>query len=155
MFQIDLLMVGKNKEKWVEAAIAHYLLLLKKYSTLKITYIPDIKNAGNLTAKELRKAEADAISKHIRSGYQIALADKGKAYDSIQFGAFLQQLMQKTGRVEFIIGGIFGLDDSILQKSKQILSLSPMTFSHQLARPILLEQLYRGFSIMAGTGYHK
>jgi 23S rRNA (pseudouridine1915-N3)-methyltransferase len=155
MFHINILAIGKNKEQWLDASITHYLTLLKKYAAVEMIYIPDAKNTKNMSAMELKKAEAIIFNKYGKSDDRIALSDRGKIFDSIQFSSFLMQLMQKTNGVEFLIGGIYGLDDSILKDSKQILSLSPMTFSHQLVRPILLEQLYRGLSIISGSSYHK
>jgi|WetSurMetagenome_2_1015567.scaffolds.fasta_scaffold438611_1 23S rRNA (pseudouridine1915-N3)-methyltransferase len=155
MFHINILTIGKNKEQWLDASITHYLTLLKKYATVEMIYVPDAKNAKNMNAMELKKVEAVIFNKYGKSDYRIALSDRGKIFESIQFSSFLMQLMQKINKVEFLIGGIYGLDDSILKDSKQILSLSPMTFSHQLVRPILLEQLYRGLSIISGSSYHK
>jgi 23S rRNA (pseudouridine1915-N3)-methyltransferase len=155
MFHIDILAVGKNKDAWVEGSVVHYSLLLKKYANLNVIYLSDIKNSKNMSEPEIKKAEALIIEKYCQFNYCISLSERGKIYDSIQFGSFLEKLMQKTGRAEFIIGGIYGLDDSILKRSKNILSLSPMTFSHQLVRPILMEQLFRAFSIIAGSAYHK
>jgi 23S rRNA (pseudouridine1915-N3)-methyltransferase len=155
MFHISILAIGKNKEQWLDAGVTHYLMLLKKYAAVEMIYIPDAKNSKNMSAMELKRAEAVIFNKYGKSDYRIALSDRGKVFNSIQFSSLLMQLMQKTNGVEFIIGGIYGLNDSILKESKQILSLSPMTYSHQLVRPILLEQLYRGLSIISGSNYHK
>jgi 23S rRNA (pseudouridine1915-N3)-methyltransferase len=155
MFKINILAVGKNKDCWVDESITHYLKLLKKYADLSVIYIPDVRQSKNFSEKELRKAEAVLIENKFASDYRIALSDRGKSLNSFQFAAFLSDIMIKQGRCDFIIGGIFGLDDSILKQCACTLSFSPMTFSHQLIRPILLEQLYRGFSIISGGKYHK
>jgi 23S rRNA (pseudouridine1915-N3)-methyltransferase len=155
MFRIDIVALGKNKDRWVDEAILHYITLLKKFASINVIYIPDIKGAKNFNELELRRAEAAAIEKRLHSGYPIALSDRGKVFNSVEFARFLSKLMMKSGSCEFIIGGIYGLDSSILEECRATLSLSPMTFSHQLVRPILLEQLYRAFSILSGGKYHK
>jgi 23S rRNA (pseudouridine1915-N3)-methyltransferase len=155
MFHITLIAIGKNKDYWVDAAVEHYLTFLKKYAEVTLDYIPDAKQSKNLSETELRRAEAVQIQKRIKSSYQIAMSEKGKSFNSKKFADFLQQIQMKSGDADFIIGGIYGLDDSILRKCHTTLSLSPMTMSHQLVRPVLLEQIYRAFSIISGGKYHK
>ena len=156
MFRINIITLGKNKEEWVDSAINHYLKLIKKSADVSIIYIPDIKKLKNLSELELKHKEADLIKKFFKSGYKIALSDKGKKYDSIEFARLLEKLMnQSRGSIDFVIGGIYGLEKTIIKSCDLGLSLSPMTMSHQLIRPVLLEQLYRGFSIISGGKYHK
>ncbi len=156
MFRINIITLGTNKNAWVDDAVAHYLKLLKKYASVRIDYIPDIKKSKNLSKSELTDQEEKLIEKYLKSNYRIALSDKGKKYRSEQFARFLSDIMQKSqGSVDFVIGGVYGLSKDFLTDSRSILSLSPMTMSHQLIRPVLLEQLYRGFSILSGTKYHK
>jgi 23S rRNA (pseudouridine1915-N3)-methyltransferase len=155
MFHIHILALGKNKDRWVDEAVTHYLTLLKKFAVVSPVYLQDVRQAKNLNELELRRKEAILINSALKSTYQIALSDKGKLYDSIQFARFLERLMQKSAACDFLIGGIYGLDESIIKQSQEIVSLSPMTLSHQLIRPVLLEQLYRAFSIISGGKYHK
>lgn len=155
MFRIDIIVVGKNKDCWIDEAVSHYLTLLKKFARVNIVYIPDIKGAKNFSEQELKRAEGAAIENMLHSNYPIALWDKGKTFGSEEFARFLSKIMMRSGECEFIIGGIYGLDSSLVKKCRETLSLSPMTFSHQLVRPILLEQLFRAYSILYGGKYHK
>jgi 23S rRNA (pseudouridine1915-N3)-methyltransferase len=155
MFRINIIAIGKNKDDWIESAVAHYLKLLKKYASVSIKYLPDIKNSKNLSEEELKLAEAELISKNKKSQFQIALSDKGKTFNTLTFAEYLESLKNQVGIVDFIIGGIYGLDESLIKECNLCLSLSPMTMSHQLVRPVFLEQLYRCFSINAGGKYHK
>ncbi|MCP4704875.1 MAG: 23S rRNA (pseudouridine(1915)-N(3))-methyltransferase RlmH [candidate division Zixibacteria bacterium] len=156
MQKINIISIGKNKDKWVEEAILHYSKLLKKYASLTIDYIPGKKLSKNLSKKELCQLEAELIKPKLKSRYQIALSDKGKLYNSYDFSKWLTILPNRSlGACDFIIGGIYGLDDSFLKSCHDTISLSPLTMSHQIVRPVLLEQLYRGFSIISGSKYHK
>ncbi len=156
MFKIRIIAVGKNKEAWVNDGIAHYLKLIKKHASVSIIYTRKIKKTKSIDAPEVLRREAPLIEKHLGSGPAISLSDRGTRVDSMQFAKYISGLMNAGhGSCEFIIGGAYGIDKSILKKSRDILSLSPMTMSHQLIRPVLLEQLYRAFSIISGEKYHK
>ncbi len=156
MFRINIIAPGKNKEDWIEEAVNHYLKLLKKFANVSFVYIPDIKKSKNITSAELMRCEAERIERQLKSPCRLALSDNGRKFDSLQFAVYLSELMEKCGgSVDFIIGGIYGIDKSLLESCRAVISLSPMTISHQLIRPVLLEQLYRGFSILSGNDYHK
>jgi 23S rRNA (pseudouridine1915-N3)-methyltransferase len=156
MLKINIITIGKNKEVWVDKAVDHYHKYLKKYATLAMTYLPDIKDAKNLSQQELMLAEADLLERKVKSKFRIALSDRGRKYRSEEFAEWLSGLtMNSGGSCDFIIGGIYGLHERILKSSREIISLSPMTMSHQLVRVVLLEQLFRGFSIISGDKYHK
>jgi len=155
MFHINIIVIGKNKEFWVESATDHYLTLLKKYADVAMNYVPDIKQSKNLSDIELRRAEAIFIKKNLKSDHRIALSNSGKQMDSVAFARYIEALTMKSGSCDLIIGGIYGLDKTIIDLCDDTLSLSLMTMSHQLVRPVLLEQLYRAFSIIAGGSYHK
>lgn len=156
MLKINIISIGKNKDQWVDRAILHYSKLLKKYAVITFDFIPGKKLSKNLSEKELCALEAELIKPKLKSRYQIALSDKGQLYDSQQFSKWLSVLPnQCLGSCDFIIGGIFGLDQTFLKSCQKIISLSPLTMSHQIIRPVLLEQLYRGFSILSGSKYHR
>jgi len=156
MLKINVIAIGKNKSSWIDEAITHYQKLLRKYARISFIYIPDIKKTKDLKDSELSAFEAALLLKKSKANYKIALSDRGQKYNSEEFAEYLSKLMLKSGGVvDIIIGGIYGLDGSVLEISDNILSLSPMTMSHQLIRPVLLEQLFRGFSILAGGKYHK
>jgi 23S rRNA (pseudouridine1915-N3)-methyltransferase len=156
MLKINIISVGINKESWVEESIAHFLKPLKRYANVSLHIIPDIKNRKNMNKYDLMLLEAEKIDRLSKSDYRIGLTDKGRPFDSLKFAELLNTLKTESrGQIDFIIGGIYGLHPVILDNCRLKLSLSPMTMSHQLIRPVLLEQLYRGFSIIAGTDYHK
>lgn len=155
MFRIRVIAVGKNKEDWVERSIEHYRQCLKKYSRTEIIYTAERKKTKSVTETEVMKSEAEYISNKLDSGYTIALHDRGRRFDSNEFAAYLGKLMSRNNQCTFIIGGAYGLDEVLMSNCDDRLSLSPLTMSHQLVRPVLLEQLFRALSIIAGGQYHK
>jgi len=155
MFHVHVIAVGKNKDQWVADAVAHYTILLKKYISLQITYTPEIKKTKSITDVEVMKREAPLLKKHIKAPHVIALTERGRSMDSQSLADEFGRLIQRQGGCDIIIGGAYGLDQSLVNECHDCLSLSPMTMSHQLVRPVLLEQLYRAFSILAGGKYHK
>lgn len=156
MIRIRLITVGKNKDTWVSDGCAHFEKLLSRWANCSWTILPSEKGAKGLTPAEIKKREAVGISKQLKKGLTVALTDSGRSFDSHAFARQLEVWQGHSGGViSFIIGGAYGLDDSIVDDSDHVLSLSPMTFSHQVVRLVLLEQLYRGFSILHNTDYHK
>lgn len=156
MIKINIYSIGKDKSKWVENGCEHYLKLLGKYSKASLKKLPAYKISASLSAGEIMKKEADIILNELTKGYNIALTDGGKGYDSIKFSKKIEKLLASgNSTFNFIIGGAYGLDQSVLDSADMLLSLSPFTFSHQIARIILLEQLFRAFSIINNTDYHK
>ena len=155
MFKIRIIAVGKNKEDWVERSVDHYLAFLKKYCRAELIYTSERKKLASVSETEVMKIEAGFISRKLDSGYTIALHNGGRKLDSEAFAAYLQKIMQRHGQCAFIIGGAYGLDKDLMDRCDDSLSLSPMTMSHQLIRPVLLEQLYRALSILSGGKYHK
>jgi 23S rRNA (pseudouridine1915-N3)-methyltransferase len=156
MFKINIIAVGKNKDSWVDDSITHFLINLKKHAVISLVYTQEIKKTKSLTPAEVLKKEAPFIKKYIGSSPVIALSDKGRRLDSIEFSQYFTELMNSGhSACNFIIGGAYGIDESIMKTSRDIISLSPMTMSHQLIRPVLLEQIYRAFSIISGEKYHK
>jgi 23S rRNA (pseudouridine1915-N3)-methyltransferase len=156
MFRINIICPGKNKDRWVNESVSHYLKLLKKYALVEMIYVPALRNTKNLSDTQSAKKETGLIKKHLESNYKIALSDEGRQYSSREFAAYLSRLFRDSGgKADFIIGGAGGLEKKFIESCNDVISLSPMTLSHQLIRPVLLEQLYRGFSILTGGKYHK
>jgi 23S rRNA (pseudouridine1915-N3)-methyltransferase len=156
MLRINIIAVGKNKDRWVDDAVSHYLKLLKKHASVSMNYIRDTRKAKNVGESDVKKCEAESILKISKADYKIALDVKGKMFDSERFAKHISKLqMSSGGTVDFIIGGVYGLDDSVVNGCRESISLSPLTMSHQLIRAVLLEQLYRGFSIISGGKYHR
>jgi 23S rRNA (pseudouridine1915-N3)-methyltransferase len=131
--------VGKDKDAWITDGCAHFKKLLSRYAEVSWRVLSAEKSASGLD-----------------KGFHIALADKGTDPDSHGLARQLEKWQMRCGGcIEFIIGGAYGLDESVLDRADLVLSLSSLTFSHQLVRLVLLEQLYRAFSILHNTDYHK
>ena len=154
--KIKLIVVGKTNVKYLLEGEREYELRLSHYIKLEEIIVPDVKQAGKLSKVELKKKEGLLIlGKLENSDHVILLDDKGKSYSSLQFSEFLQQKLNSGLKsLVFVIGGAFGFSDEVYQKANSKVSLSKMTFSHQMVRLIFKEQLYRGFSILRGEKYH-
>ena len=120
------------------------------------TIIPDIKNPKNISKSELKNREGNLILSKIDNSDQVVLLDdKGKMFSSIDFSSYLSEKMNRsTKSLVFVVGGAFGFSDAVYQRANNKLSLSKMTFSHQMVRLIFKEQLYRAFTILKGEKYH-
>ena len=154
--KIKLIVVGKTSAKYLLEGEKEYENRLKHYTKFEEIIIPDIKQTGKWSENELKKKEGQFIlGKLENSDHVILLDDKGKSYSSVEFANFLQQKMNRSLKsLVFVVGGAFGFSDEVYQRANGKLSLSKMTFSHQMVRLIFKEQLYRGFSILRGEKYH-
>lgn len=158
--KITVITVGKIKEKYLKDAIVEYQKRLGRYCKLEIVEVADEKtpdNAGETLENQIRRKEGERIAKYLKDdAYIIALAIDGKMLSSEEFADQIQRLgVGGTSHIQFVIGGSIGLDEEILKKADYRLSFSKMTFPHQLMRVILLEQIYRGYRIIANEPYHK
>ncbi|MFP4620633.1 MAG: 23S rRNA (pseudouridine(1915)-N(3))-methyltransferase RlmH [Bacteroidales bacterium] len=154
--KITLLMVGKNKKKFINEALREYDKRIKKYLPFYIEEINAIKGSGKYSEKEIREKEGENILKALPSDASVVLLDeRGKQMDSSGFAKWMQKTMN-TGirKLVFVIGGSYGFSDEVYQKADMNLSLSKMTFSHQIVRIVFAEQLYRAFTIIKGEPYH-
>ena len=154
--KIKLIQIGKTDDKCVEALVQKYEKRLKSYINFEILTIPDIKNNKNLSEAQQKQKEGDLIRDKIStSDYLVLLDENGKEFTSEKFAVFLQKQMNSgIKNLIFIIGGPYGFSEAVYQRANSKLSLSQMTFSHQLVRSIFLEQLYRGYSIIHNHPYH-
>ena len=154
--KITLLAVGKTEDKYLIEGIEKYLGRLKHYIGFNFVIIPDIKNTKNLTQAQQKSKEAELILKQISNLDTVILMDeKGKKYTSVLFADYLnKQMIGSVQQLVFIIGGPYGFDESIYKRANGSISLSDMTFSHQMVRLFFVEQLYRAFSILKGEPYH-
>ena len=154
--KIKLILVGKTNAKYLVEGEKEYEKRLKHYTKFEEIIIPDVKQSRKLSESELKKKEGQLIlAKLENSDRVILLDDKGKSHSSIEFAHFLQQKMNSGLKsLVFVVGGAFGFSDEVCQRANSKLSLSKMTFSHQMIRLIFKEQLYRGFSILRGEKYH-
>ena len=154
--KITLLVVGKTEDKYLIEGIEKYLSRLKHYIGFTMVVIPDVKNTKNLTEAQQKAREAELILKQISNPDTVILMDeKGKKYTSVQFSDYLnKQMIGSVQQLTFIIGGPYGFDESVYKRANGSISLSDMTFSHQMVRLFFVEQLYRAFSILKGEPYH-
>ncbi|MBR5822402.1 MAG: 23S rRNA (pseudouridine(1915)-N(3))-methyltransferase RlmH [Alistipes sp.] len=153
---IELIVVGKTDMKEVEALVTMYTKRLNHYVRFAITTIADVRNTKKLSEAEQKRLEGEAILKLINESDHLMLLDEhGAELRSIEFADMLQRrMLSGTKRLVFVIGGPYGFSDAIYQRANSKLSLSKMTFSHQIVRAIFTEQLYRAFTILKNEPYH-
>lgn len=154
--KITLLVVGKTEDKYLIEGIDKYLGRLKHYINFNMLIIPDIKNTKNLTEAQQKAKEAELILKQINNpDLMILMDERGKKYTSVQFSEYLNKhMIGSVQQLIFVIGGPYGFDQTVYDRANGKISLSDMTFSHQMVRLFLAEQLYRAFSILKGEPYH-
>jgi 23S rRNA (pseudouridine1915-N3)-methyltransferase len=156
MLKIHIVAIGEPKDRWVAEACEHYIKLIGRWVKIDVKSIASPKGASSLPPAQIVAREAERLSKELGKGKTIALADNGKRLDSHGFADAIRSLeMMSSGAVTFVIGGPYGLAQPLLDRADSVYSLSPLTFSHQLARVVLLEQLYRAYTIIHNTAYHK
>jgi 23S rRNA (pseudouridine1915-N3)-methyltransferase len=154
--KIKLLAIGKTDDKNLQQLIETYQNRLKHYIKFEIAIIPDIKNVKNLSKNQQKEKEGELILKQLQPTDQLILLDeKGKEFRSIEFSKFLQKKMNSgIKQLVLVIGGPYGFSDAVYKKANGKISFSKMTFSHQMIRLFVVEQLYRGFSILKNEPYH-
>ncbi len=156
MLTVRIIAIGKTKGAWAKDAQSHYQKLLGKFCKLEIIELPEKATSGDGSVASLKSEEAARIEKRLTGAFRICLDQHGKAFTSEALAEKLSALMSNShGAIEMVIGGAYGLDENFRDSSDLILSLSSLTLSHQIARVTLLEQLFRCFSILANTPYHK
>lgn len=154
--KILLLAVGKTDDKNLIQLIDNYQNRLKHYIKFNLEILPDIKNVKNLSESQQKEKEGQLILKKLQPTDQLILLDeKGKDFTSLNFADFLQKKMNSgIKQLVFVIGGPYGFSDEVYKKAQGKISLSKMTFSHQMIRLFMVEQLYRGFTILKNEPYH-
>jgi 23S rRNA (pseudouridine1915-N3)-methyltransferase len=157
LVKIIIISVGKTKERWIEEGVSHYRKLLKKHAELQLVEIKGEKITKSKATEDILDTEAERVLKHLdTTSLSIALDRKGKKLSSEDFAAWLgEKLSLGQGEFTFVLGGALGLSGEVLNACRSRLSLSQMTFTHEMSLVILLEQLYRALSILKGTSYHK
>lgn len=159
MLSINVVCVGKIKEKFFRDAIDEYSKRLSRYCKLDILELSDEKipnNPSDKTVEEIKEKECNNIIDHLKKdSYIVCLDLTGKQFSSEELSRELDNLSLTTSNITFVIGGSLGLNKKILSMSDKIISFSKMTFPHQLIRIFLLEQIYRSFKISNGEVYHK
>jgi len=154
--KVKLLLVGKTVEEYLKKGIAGYQERLKHYVSFELVEIPELKGASSLTREQVKTKEGELILKQIRESDDVILLDEhGGRFSSIAWARHLEQKMAHSSRdIVFVIGGCYGFSQAVYDRACSKLSLSDMTFSHQLVRLIFMEQLYRAFTIIKGEPYH-
>lgn len=154
--KVQVLYVGKTTEAYLREGHAVYAKRLKHYLPIEFDVIPDVKKAGKLSSDQLKAREAEAILARLRPDDGLILLDEGgRQFASPDFARWLDaQLQRPYRRLIFLVGGAFGFDAAVYERANARLSLSSMTFSHQMVRLFLAEQLYRGMTILRGEKYH-
>jgi len=154
--KILLLTIGKTSEKYLIEGITQYQKRLKHYTQFEILEILNIKNAKNLSNTELMKKEGKLILKQLQiSDHLVLLDDKGKDFTSHKFAEKLQNwMLSRKKRLVFLVGGAYGFSEEVYARGNEKLSLSKMTFSHQMVRLFFVEQIYRGYTILNNEPYH-
>nr|WP_319401931.1 23S rRNA (pseudouridine(1915)-N(3))-methyltransferase RlmH [uncultured Carboxylicivirga sp.] len=154
--KIELVMIGKTDEKYIVEGIEKYLQRLKHYLPFKMNTIPDLKKTKNLSEDQQKKMEGDLILSQLQPGDQLILLDEnGKEFTSVAFSDFIEKKMVSgLKRIIFVIGGPYGFSDEVYSKASSKISLSKMTFSHQMVRLFFVEQVYRAMTILKNEPYH-
>lgn len=154
--RLTFLVIGKTTDKHVQALIEDYTKRLSHYVQFSLEVIPELRNTKALTPEQQKAQEADFIKKQLQAGDHVVLLDEhGIERRSVDFASWLDKRMAAGGRrIVFIVGGPYGFDASIHALAAEEISLSQMTFSHQLIRVLFVEQLYRACTILRGEPYH-
>ena len=156
MMKIKLICVGKTNFNFLKSGEEEYSKRLTHYCSYARIDIPELKQVKSFSQEEIKLREGELILSKIQSGeYVILLDDKGKSFNSIAFANYLEKkALHGSSAITFIIGGAYGFSPAVYAKADEQISLSEMTFSHQIIRLIFLEQIYRAFTIIKGEKYH-
>lgn len=153
--KVTLLVVGKTTDPHLQALISEYERRLSHYLSFSLCVIPELKNAKNLTQEQQKETEGKLILQQIDSSATLILLDEhGQQYRSVDFAKHLQQRFSAGKNLTFVVGGPYGFSQAVYQRADAKLSLSDMTFSHQMIRLLFVEQLYRALTILHHEPYH-
>lgn len=154
--KLHVIFTGRTTGRLFQEAIADYQQRLVHYVPFSLEEIPDLKNVKNLSEEQQKEREADMLFERLQPGDVLVLLDeKGREFSSREFSQYLEQKQQTVGkRLVFLIGGPYGFSPRVYEAAQGKISLSRMTFSHQMVRLFLVEQIYRAYTIMRGEPYH-
>lgn len=154
--KISLITVGKTDVKWVKEGLEEYVSRLSRYVPFSLIEIPQLKAAPSMPQERVKEIEGEAVLKRIKPSDEVILLDeRGKMFSSQEFASLLEGRMAHGSRdMVFVIGGAFGFSEKVYERASSLMSLSKMTFTHQMVRTIFAEQLYRAFTIIRGEPYH-
>lgn len=153
--KISLLVIGKTTDSRLEALIDEYTKRLKHYVSFELVVVPDSKNAKSLSEEQLKMQEGLEILRRLTPSMEVYLLDEhGREFRSIEYADWLQKRMASGKDLTLIIGGAYGFSPAVYERANGKISLSQMTFSHQMIRLLAVEQLYRAMTILRGEPYH-
>ena len=153
---LKLVTVGKTDVQWVKEGLDLYVSRLRHYVPFSIVEIPQLKNVSAFSQEQIKEKEGELILKQVAPGDAVVLLDeRGKEYRSVEWAEWIRQRLARGGKsLVFVIGGAYGFSRKVYERAEGLVSLSRMTFSHQMVRTIFAEQLYRAFTIIKGEPYH-
>jgi len=153
---ISLVVVGKTNIDFVERGVDIYLKRISNYNRFDIVVLPDLQNAKSLTVDQIRQQEGELILKQTqKSDYTILLDEKGREFGSVEFAKWLEKLNFQSHRsICFVVGGAYGFSEEVYKSADTKISISKMTFSHQMIRLLFVEQVYRAYTILNNEPYH-
>lgn len=153
--RITLIECGKTRDAFIREGVGLFRKRVERYAPFRIETVPDLKKTRNLTMQEVQEQEGSQMLRRIKPGdFLVLLDERGAQYTSIQFAEYLNSLEGRIAHLVFAIGGPYGFNTAMYERADAKLSLSTLTFSHQLVRVIFMEQLYRAFTILKGEPYH-
>lgn len=153
---IDLVVVGKTDSKEVASLVEMYSKRLNHYCRFSVITLADVRNTRNMSPSRQKQLEGEAILRDLADGdYLVLMDERGKQYSSLEYADWLQKrMLSGLKRLVLVIGGAYGFSDDVYRRANDKISLSKMTFSHQIVRAIFAEQLYRAFTILNNEPYH-
>ncbi len=154
--KIKLYLIGKTDKSGIQKPLENFTKRISRYIKYEQIVIPELKNTAAISHEEQKKKEGDILLSKIKPNeYLILLDENGKLFTSVEFSEFIEKsMLQSVQTLSFVIGGPYGFSSEVYQRAKGKISLSPMTFSHQIIRLIFAEQLYRAFTIIRNEPYH-
>lgn len=153
--KITLLVVGKTTDSHIQALLQDYQKRLGHYIPFSLTVIPELKNTKSLTSEQQKQAEGELILRNMTASTDMILLDeRGKEFRSVEFADYVQKKMSSGRDLVFVVGGPYGFSEAVYQRANGKISLSQMTFSHQMVRLFFVEQIYRAMTILRGEPYH-
>lgn len=151
----ELILIGKTTDKHLQAGIDDYVGRIGHYLPFSVTIIPELKNTKSLSEEQQKERECELIIKQLQpSDYLVLLDEHGKEYTSMEFAQWMERKQQSVRKLVFCIGGPYGFSKSVYERANEKVSLSKMTFSHQMVRLVFTEQIYRACTIIKGEPYH-
>lgn len=151
----ELILVGKTNDKHFQTGIDDYCQRIGHYMPFSITVIPELKNTKSLSFQQQKEREGELILAKLQSSDHVVLLDEhGKDFRSVEFARWIEQKNASVRRLVFVIGGPYGVSEAVYSRANEKISLSKMTFSHQMVRLVFVEQIYRACTIIKGEPYH-